>query len=107
MADSSGRAVAQFVVPKGYTGNIPVTVHGKASQKWGTVSVPATGFNPTVTITPEVAAVGSAITAEVAGYMPGATLHLKFDDYNSANDAVVLCLFYTFAFSDSHLMPKS
>ena len=92
MADSSGRAVAQFVVPKGYTGNIPVTVHGKASQKWGTVSVPVTDFNPSVTVTPELPTAGSVITAEVEDkplFMDSTMADYKVKKIEQYKDSVV------------------
>ncbi|MBQ6907132.1 MAG: fibronectin type III domain-containing protein, partial [Clostridia bacterium] len=88
-ADASGRAVAQFVVPKGYTGNIPVTVRGKTSQKWGTVSVPVTGFNPVLAIAPQAPTAGSTVMVEVTGHIPGAKLSLRFDDFDSGKEVTV------------------
>ncbi|MBQ7565610.1 MAG: Ig-like domain repeat protein, partial [Oscillospiraceae bacterium] len=86
-ADAAGAATVNFAVPAGFTGSLSVCVRGESSQRWGTVTISANGFDPLLAVSPAAPAAGSTLTIDVSGHMPNAVLQLSLDG-RIVNDAV-------------------
>ena len=85
-ANESGTATVTVNVPAGYTAaTLRVAVYGGVT--WGSVSLPISALNPSVTASAQSVQAGGDITVTATGYAPGEALTLYFNGSDTGESA--------------------